>query len=155
VDEVVASSICDASWAIRRAYDVDGTTMNREQASRLIEEYFGSWMNQDLELFLSTLSDDVVIVECDGTAYRGVDQARRWFTDWHAGPVNGRVTDWKILRILFDEANGVATVEWDFSYVCHGEASSFLGASVTTLDETRIVRIHEYRMDKDSVPPSG
>lgn len=130
-------------------------TMNRERAARLIEEYFGGWMNQDLEPFLSTLSDDVVIVECDGTAYRGVDQARRWFADWHAGPVNGRVTDWEILGILFDEANGVAAVEWDFGCVCHGEASSFLEASVITLDETKIVRIHEHRMDKDSVPPSA
>lgn len=127
--------------------------MNREQAARLVEEYFGSWMNQDLERFLSTLSDDVVIVECDGTAYRGVDQARRWFTDWHADPVNGRATDWEILRILFDVPNSVATVEWDFRCVCHDEASSFLGASVVTLGETTAVRIHEYRMDKDPVPP--
>ena len=123
--------------------------MNREQAPRLVEEYFGSRINRDLERLLSTLSDDVVIVECDGTAYHGVDQARRWFAEWHAGPVSGRVTDWETLRILFGEANGVATVDWDFSCVCHGEVSSFLGASVVKLGETTAVRIHEYRMDKD------
>jgi ketosteroid isomerase-like protein len=128
--------------------------MNGKQAARLVEEYLGSWMNQDLERFLSTLSDDVVIVECDSTAYRGVDQACQWFTDWHAGPVNGRVADWEILRVLFDEANGAATAERDFSRVCHGEASSFLGASVVTLDEARITRICEYRMDEALPLPS-
>ena len=61
--------------------------MIREQAARLIAEYFGSWINQDLELFLSTLSDDAVIVECDGTAYRGVDQARRRMDKGSASPV--------------------------------------------------------------------
>ena len=61
--------------------------MIREQAARLIAEYFGSWINQDLELFLSTLSDDAVIVECDGTAYRGVDKARRRMDKGSASPV--------------------------------------------------------------------
>ena len=123
--------------------------MNRERAEQLIEEYFGSWVNQDLELFFSTLSDDVEIIESDGTAYRGADQARRWFADWHAHPVNGRVTNWEILGILFDEANRAATVEWSFSCVCHGGVSTFLGASVIILDEAKVVRIREYRTEAD------
>ena len=122
--------------------------MNREQATGTIKAYFDSWLNRDIELFLSTLSDDVVIVECDSTTYRGIDRAHRWFSDWHAHPVNGRVTDWEILQILFDEANGVATVEWDFSCTCRGETSSFLGASMTTFAEGKIARVAEYRMDK-------
>ena len=121
--------------------------MNSEQAIRTIEAYFDSWLKQGIELFLSTLSDDVVIVECDGTTYRGIDRAHCWFTDWHADPVNGRVTDWEIHRILYDEPTGVATVEWNFSCTCYGETSSFLGASVIAFDGPRIVRIHEYRSD--------
>ena len=122
--------------------------MNREQAKRLIEEYFGGWMNQDPERFLSTLSGDVVAVECDGTIYRGVDQARRWFAEWHAAPVNGRVTHWEVLRILFGEVIGTATVERGFRCVCSGEESSFLGASVVALAQAQGVRIHEHRMGK-------
>ena len=122
--------------------------MNREQAARTTEAYFDSWLKQDIELFLSTLSDDVVIAECDGAEYRGAGNASRWFTDWHAHPVNGRVTDWEILQILFDETSGVATVEWNFSCTCYGEMSSFLGASVIAFDGSRIVRIREYRSDR-------
>ncbi len=122
--------------------------MNREQATRSIVAYFDSWVSRDLDRFLSALSDDAVIVECDGSAYRGRDRARRWFVDWHAEPASGRVTDWKILWILFDEGNDVATVEWDFRCIYRGEAGSFLGASVVTFDGTKIARIHKYRMEK-------
>lgn len=130
-----------------------GAVMNRQEATRRIEEYFGGWKDRDSDRLLSALSDDVAIVECDGTAYHGLDRVHRWFADWHAEPVNGRVTAWEIRGVLFDDARCVATVEWDFSCVCYGQPSSFLGASVIEFDETGITRVREYRMDDG--PPSA
>ena len=46
--------------------------MNRQQATRLVEEYFSGRKNLGLKRFPSTLSDDAVTVEDDGAAYRGV-----------------------------------------------------------------------------------
>ena len=83
--------------------------MSREQATRPIEEQSCGWMNQELELCVSTLCDDVVIVTRVGTAGRRVDRAHRRFGGWRGGPVSGRVTDREILRPLFDEANDIAS----------------------------------------------
>jgi hypothetical protein len=127
--------------------------MSREQATRLVEEQSCGWMNQELELCVSTLCDDVVIVARVGTAGCRVDWAHRRFGGWRGGPVSGRVTDREILRPLFDEANDIAAAQWDSRCVRRGEASTFHGASVVTVDETAVVRIHERRTDKDPALP--
>ncbi len=119
--------------------------MTRELTMNLIRSYMTAWVQQDRERLLSVLCADVVIIECDGTTYTGIDQVRRWFSAWHAAPVNGTVTQWDAHRILADVAQDAAAVEWFFSCVCHGEASSFHGASFVRFVENRITSIREYR----------
>ena len=125
-----------------------GAAMTREGAEQLIEAYLASWVRRDSVQFLSVLSDDAVVVECDGRSYLGEEQLRRWFADWHAAPACGWVNEWEVLRIYYDEAQCIATVEWNFRCVWCGEETSFLGASVILFHHGKIAQIHEYRMDK-------
>jgi hypothetical protein len=90
--------------------------MNRATAELLIRQYFQSWLQQDISLFLSTLSPSIEIVECYGPAYRGLDETQRWFHHWHTRPEKGKVTRWDILRLTYDEdrklppSNGISNV---------------------------------------------
>ena len=120
--------------------------MNKQLATRLIGQYINSWKQQDLPLFLSTLSPDIVVAECYGPSYHGTEEVRQWFTEWHARPKEGKVTKWKITNVIFDETKNMAAVEWDFGSVSDGKASSFLGASLFYFDASKIVRIHEYQI---------
>jgi len=130
--------------------------VNREQATRLIEGYIQSWREQDLDLCLGTLSPDVVVVECYGPEYHGIDEVRRWFTDWHAGTTQGRVTRWEIIgEIVFDEVHGAAAVAWEFECVTEGNVGEFPGASLFEFDDSKIVRIREYQMEADRYRPYG
>lgn len=129
--------------------------MDRQLATELIERYTRSWIERDLSLLLTTVSPEVVVAECNGPVYRGVDQVRRWFTDWHKSPKEGQVSRWEIRNVLFDGAKRMAAVEWRFACVCEGQPGSFLGASVFCFDESRIIRIHEYQMDENQYAPYG
>ena len=128
--------------------------MKKQSATQLVEQYINSWKQQDLSLFLSTLAADIFVAECYGPVYHGTKQVRQWFTDWHASPKEGKVTEWKITNVIFDETKNMAAVEWDFGCICEGNAGSFLGASLFYFDESKIVRIHEYQMDKNQYFPS-
>jgi hypothetical protein len=76
--------------------------MDRATAEMLIRQYFQSWLQQDLSLFLSTLSPGIRIVECYGPAYQGIEESQRWFNHWHTRPEKGRVTRWDILELIYD-----------------------------------------------------
>lgn len=127
--------------------------MNRQSATQLIKEYINSWRQQDLSLFLSTLSPDIVVAECYGPIYHGTKEVRQWFIEWHASPKEGEVTTWKLTNVIFDKTKNMAAVEWHFGCVSNGEASSFLGASLFYFDNSKIVRIHEYQMDENRYHP--
>src|SRR5215475_9903068 len=104
--------------------------MNRPTAETLIRQYFQSWLQQDLDLFLSTLSPTVRVMECYGPVYDGIAEAERWFADWHTRPEKGRVTRWDILLLMYDQNQDVAAVEWDFECVYDRDVGTFLGASL-------------------------
>ena len=129
--------------------------MNRESAERLIRQYFQSWLQQDLSLFLSTLSSKVQVLECYGPIYWGTEEIRQWFVDWHSKDGKGKVTRWEIFKILYDETQNIAAVEWEFECLYAGNVGSFLGASLFHFDETKVVRIQEYKMEKEQYRPYG
>ena len=128
-------------------------TMNRSTAETLIRQYFQSWLQQDLSLFLSTLSPSVEVMECYGPVYWGTEEVRQWFMDWHTKSEKGKVTKWEISKILYDETQAMAAVEWDFECIYAGHVGSFLGASLFHFDETKIKRIQEYKMEKEQYRP--
>jgi hypothetical protein len=127
--------------------------MDRATAELLIRQYFQSWLQQDLSLFLSTLSPGIRIVECYGPAYHGMEESQRWFHHWHTRPENGRVTRWDILDLIYDPQQERAAVEWDFECVYDGQVGSFLGASLFAFDPAKITSIREYKMEKEQYRP--
>jgi hypothetical protein len=127
--------------------------MDRTLARQLIEDYMGSWLRQDLELFLSLLAEGIRVAECNGPVYQGRQEVRDWFTDWHQGPQQGRVTRWEISNFIFDERQNSAAVEWDFECVTEGNPGAFLGASLYAFAGDKIARIHEYMMEKKQFRP--
>lgn len=129
--------------------------MKRKMAETLIRQYFHSWLTQDLSQFLNTMTLDVRVTECYGPFYVGVEEVRQWFTNWHAGEGNGKVTRWDILRIMFDEVQQMAAVEWDFDCIYQGNQAGFPGASLFHFKEGKISCIQEYQMDRDQYRPYG
>ena len=127
--------------------------MNRDTADALIRQYFQGWLQQDFALALSTLSPNVRIMECYGPVYEGIDEVRRWFTDWHTGSGKGKVTRWDIFKVMYDETQKIAAVEWDFECISDGNLGSFLGASLVSFDDTKIISIQEYKMEKEQYRP--
>jgi hypothetical protein len=127
--------------------------MNRTTAEMLIRQYFQSWLQQDSSLFLSRLSLNIRIVECYGPVYYGIDETQRWFNDWHTKREKGKVTRWDILKLVYDEQEEIAAVEWDFECVYDGKVGSFLGASLFGFDHTKITSIREYKMEKEQYRP--
>jgi len=127
--------------------------MNRAAAEMLIRQYFQSWLQQDISLFLSTLSPKIKIVECYGPVYFGIDETQRWFNDGHTRREKGRVTRWEILELLYDAQQEIAAVEWDFECVYGGNMGSFLGASLFGFDDAKIASIREYKMEKEQYRP--
>jgi hypothetical protein len=130
--------------------------MNRRNtAEGLIRQYFKSWLQQDLFLFLSVLSPDITVQECYGPLYCGTDEVRQWFVDWHTKEGKGKVTKWEIFNILYDYEQDMAAVEWDFECLYEGNLGSFLGTSLIHFDEETIDRIQEYKMEKEHYRPYG
>ncbi len=127
--------------------------MNREQAEILVQQYFQSWLQYDLILFLSTLSSEVQITECYGPIYSGLEENRQWFINWHDGDGKGKVTQWDILQILYDEANNMAAVGWDFACIYNDNPGTFLGTSLIHFDDSKITSIQEYEMTKEQYRP--
>jgi hypothetical protein len=137
------------------ARNIKSMAMNRSTAEGLIKQYFKSWLEQDRSLFLSTLSQKIQVVECYGPVYCGTDEVRQWFVDWHTSDGKGKVTKWEILKILYDDEEELAAVEWDFACLYQGNLGSFLGASLFHFDGTKIDRIQEYKMEKEHYRPYG
>ena len=127
--------------------------MNRDTAEKLIRQYFHSWLQQDILLFLSTLSSDIEIIECYGPVYCGTEEVRQWFVNWHEGTGKGKVTRWDIFNILYDDTQNITAVEWDFECVYQGNPGSFLGVSLFHFDDTKITAIQEYEMKKEQHRP--
>jgi hypothetical protein len=127
--------------------------MNRATAELLIRQYFQSWLQEDISLFLSTLSPKIEIVECYGPTYRGLDETQQWFHHWHTRREKGKVTRWDILKLTSDERQEIAAVEWDFECVYGGSTGTFLGASIIAFDDAKIKSIREYKMEKEQYRP--
>ena len=127
--------------------------MDRRTAEGLIRQYFQGWLQQDVSLVLSTLSPNIKVIESYGPVYYGIDEVSHWFTDWHTRREKGKVTRWDILKVIYDEMQKMAAVEWDFECIYDSNLGSFLGISLFCFDELKITCIQEYKMEKEQYRP--
>lgn len=129
--------------------------MDRTVAEALIRQYFQSWLEQDIDLFLSTMTEDVHVIECYGPVYSGVEEVQQWFANWHDGDGNGKVTRWEIVHILYDERLHMAAIEWDFECIYEDNQAGFPGASLFHFRDGKISSIQEYQMERNQYRPFG
>lgn len=128
-----------------------GDILDRNQASKLIDQYFESWIKQDLELFSKVVHEKAVIRECTGAVMEGKAELASWFTQWNNG--DNRVDYWGIKEIEFDEVSQVAFVEWIFKCFYEAKDYEWDGVSVVRFKEALIIELNEYEMKRDKFFP--
>ena len=112
--------------------------------------YCRAWLECDKENFLSLLAPNIVVVECYGPEYRGMQECEDWFTDWHVR--GGKVLAWDIKRAgAYDDG---ACLKWYFECLWEGQVTGFDGTTLFDFDaQGRIVRIEEYQSKTDHIRP--
>jgi len=121
-------------------------TGNRE---RLLRRWFSSWIDQDASAIDEVFADHIVYSECYGPEYRGIDQIKRWFSDWNQ---KGRVLEWTIREIYSCEDKVIAC--WMFSCDYEGNVDGFDGVTIAEFEEgDRIVTLREFQSKTEHVYP--
>jgi len=119
--------------------------MNRnifETMKDLLSRYIQSWIRQDKQMFLDTLSDKVDIRECYGASYTTKDEAEKWFSEWNN---LGKVLTWEINDTYFDSEQEILFCTWEFNHHYPGYSPSlFDGITVLKIQDNKIFMLHEY-----------
>ncbi len=125
--------------------------MNKKLAYTITENYFDSWLKQDLKGFLSLLHDDIIIHECTGDVYNNKSIARMWFEDWNVD--GNKVLRWDIINKFYDNDKETVILEWEFECVYEYKQYAFQGSSTICFKESLIYKINEYQMNIEKKYP--
>lgn len=128
--------------------------MKREFVVDLIENYFIGWKNKDINGTLACLHENIKIYECYGAFYETKQEVKTWFNLWHKN--GGQVIKWDIIKIIYDEQENSAAVDWVFH--CYSDDDShglceLHGCSTITFKDNKIIEIKEYEMKKNKFKP--
>lgn len=126
--------------------------MTESEAKRALDGYIASWLTQDRNLFLDSLSESIVYSESYGPIYRNKSECAQWFDEWNK---DSQVTQWEIRDFAFDPANGKIAFEWFFECDYKGNLAGFDGCSFMILTDRRFSRISEYKTDAERYYPYG
>lgn len=127
--------------------------MNKNEALELVQQYISGWKQNNVQLMISPLAEDCVIVESHGPAYRGIEDMKRWFKLWIE--TQSKVLKWDILSCSYCENEAILFFEWDFSCVANAVEYEILGISKVKFSDQKINFIHEYRMTKPAYSWKG
>lgn len=116
-----------------------------------IREYFGCWLNKDINVLREVFSDDVIYSECYGPEYRGIEQILRWFQDWNC---KGTVTQWDIKKMYAIGKTVIA--EWFFQCDYEGSVGGFNGVTIAEFDDNmKICNLKEFQSKAEHEYPYG
>ncbi|MDR2833434.1 MAG: nuclear transport factor 2 family protein [Streptococcaceae bacterium] len=124
----------------------------RKESKNLFHKYTNSWIQKDLDTFLSLLAGDVLVIECFGASYRGKKECKQWFSHWNANHEN-QVLSWETINHFHDALLEVSIIDWDFIYRYKGEENSFVGLTVLKVENGKITYIREYEAKKTTYRP--
>lgn len=111
---------------------------NREQ---MITNYFNSWLTKQNNILEQIFTTETKYSECYGPEYQGINQIKRWFSDWNK---RGTVLQWEIKQ--FVHQNDVTVVEWYFKCEYDGEIGAFDGVSLIQFDkDNHIISLKEFQ----------
>lgn len=111
----------------------------------LVESYFESWLRNDFNRFTNLLHENIIVEECNGDTYVGINACNTWFTSWNKD--GNRVVNWPIARTISGVENSEIIVEWTFECEFEYKSYSFDGCSVFTFKDHKIISIKEFQMD--------
>ncbi len=113
----------------------------------VIKRYIDSWLKGDLKGILTTLTNTSVIIESDGSTYKGKRKITKWVTDWIK---NGNtVNNWTLLS--FYETRQATVFEWDFTCTVKGIHHKIQGISIAKFKRGKIIYLREYRTTKPGI----
>lgn len=112
--------------------------------SDIVQIYINGWKQNNLDMILSSLAEDCVIIESHGPIYQGSAALKKWFALWLQA--NSQIKNWDIKSFYFCSDKHTAFTEWDFSCISNGAEYSFPGISIFKFRNQKIELIHEYRM---------
>jgi hypothetical protein len=120
-----------------------------DNRKNVIEQYFRSWINNDISIIEEHFSKNIKYIECHGPEYNGINQVKHWFKDWHNG---NNVLKWDIKRFIGNK--NIIVVEWFFECEYNKNISSFDGVSIIEFDEdNKIILVKEFESKTEHVFP--
>jgi ketosteroid isomerase-like protein len=125
--------------------------LNRNQVTKIINDYFESWVKKDLESFCNVIHDKVIVRECTGAVIEGKHEVINWFTQWNIS--DNKVDYWTIKELGLDETRDIAFVEWRFKCIFDAKMYEWDGSSIIYFKESLIIELNEYEMKQDKFYP--
>lgn len=110
----------------------------------LIKHYVKGWKKGSEKIILDTIVPDCVVIESDGSVYRGSQTVARWIKNWNEE--GSTVTIWDIAS--YYETSEVAFFEWTFACVVKGQHRQFDGMSIVKFKKDKISYLREYKTTK-------
>ena len=124
---------------------------NLEKREKAVRDYFAMWLTRDAEALEVLFADTVKYEESTGTEYHGLDQMRRWFSDWNRV---GEVLRWDVTR--FSHSGCTTFVEWYFECLYENNRSCFDGVSIVEFsDSGKIYSLREFAAQHERNVPYG
>jgi hypothetical protein len=110
----------------------------------LIKRYVEGWKRGSGEIILDTVTPDCIIVESDGSVYRGSQAIAHWIKNWKQE--RNMVAVWDIAA--YYEMSDTAFFEWTFACVAKGRHYQFNGMSIVKFEKDKISYLREYKTTK-------
>jgi len=125
--------------------------MNVGKMERTLLCWMNAWLKCDASAIEDVFADGIIYSECYGPEYRGIDQIKRWFTDWNK---KGRVIEWSIRERYHDDDTLIAA--WFFRCEYEGSIDGFDGVTIARFsDEGKIVSLREFQSKAEHIFPYG
>jgi hypothetical protein len=81
--------------------NLDVKYMIEKNAFELVQQYITGWKQNNLQLIISCLAENCIVIESHGPVYHGIHEIDHWFKFWLAA--KSTVLKWDILSLSFCE----------------------------------------------------
>lgn len=125
--------------------------MKRQNMLKLFKQYTKGWKEWNSAMILGCLDTSSIITEFNGKCFSGIEQIRRWLSDWEKE--GNRVSQWDIKNEYYDLDSKVAVFEWEFSCMIGSDKHHFKGSSIVKYHKNLIKEMREYQMKAECYYP--
>ncbi|WP_341479361.1 nuclear transport factor 2 family protein [Clostridium gasigenes] len=106
----------------------------------MVRSYFKGWIDNDNSIIEKYFSANISYVESWGPAYKGIEEVKLWFENWH---VNSKGLIWEIEESIVLEKRIIC--EWYFKHKHNEDINEFNGVSLIDFDNNnKIIKVKEF-----------